>query len=64
MRVGKIPILFKNKQECCGCSACEAICPVGAIEMILDFEGFFYPNIDESKCSGCCICLKVCALKE
>ena len=28
-----IPVLYENKADCCGCSACYAICPKSAIEM-------------------------------
>ncbi len=59
----KIPILFNKKEECCGCSACEAICPQGAIAMISDEQGFKYPKISEEKCIGCQKCIEVCAFK-
>lgn len=64
MKKKEIPILFIRKEECCGCTACYAICPKGAISMELDEEGFEYPQIDEEKCIGCYICLKVCPIKE
>lgn len=35
----EIPILYKRKEECCGCSACYAICPKEAISMVEDKEG-------------------------
>ena len=25
-----IPVLFKRKEDCCGCTACYAICPKSA----------------------------------
>lgn len=59
----KIPILFNNKEECCGCAACYSICPKEAIEMELDEEGFEYPIIDENECIRCYKCLKVCYFK-
>lgn len=42
-----IPVLYKRKEECCGCTACYAICPKEAISMLEDEEGFEYPKIDE-----------------
>ena len=42
-----IPILFKSKEDCCGCTACYAICPKMAISMVEDEEDFDYPQIDE-----------------
>lgn len=57
-------ILFNNKEECCGCSACEAVCPLGCIEMRKDYMGFLYPQIDYDKCSGCGKCVSVCPFKN
>lgn len=60
-----LPIFYKRKEECCGCTACYAICPVRDIEMVEDEEGFFYPKlIDEDKCIRCYQCLKVCPFKH
>ena len=52
------------KEECCGCTACYAICPKEAIAMVEDEEGFEYPQVDESKCVRCYQCLKVCPFKR
>ncbi len=60
----ELPLLFEKKEECCGCTACYAICPISAISMIEDEEGFEYPKVDETKCVGCYLCLKVCPLKQ
>lgn len=60
----QIPILYRDKDECCGCSACFAVCPVGAISMKEDREGFLYPRINSKECIGCQKCLKVCAFKK
>ena len=59
----ELPILFKRKEECCGCTACYAVCPKGAISMVEDVEGFEYPKLDGEKCVKCYICLNVCPLK-
>lgn len=53
--------VFENKKECCGCGACQAICPKNAIEMVEDEYGFIYPIIDENKCINCNLCKKTCA---
>ena len=58
-----LPVLYERKEECCGCTACYAICPNDAISMVEDEEGFEYPQIDESKCVRCCQCIKVCPIK-
>ncbi|MCH5298563.1 MAG: 4Fe-4S dicluster domain-containing protein [Ruminococcus sp.] len=56
--------VYEEKENCCGCSACYAICSVGAISMLPDEEGFLYPTVDEEKCVRCYRCLSVCAFKE
>lgn len=58
------PILYNRKEECCGCTACYAICPKGIISMVEDEEGFDYPIIDESRCIRCYRCIKVCPFKN
>lgn len=49
-----------DKKDCCGCSACAQKCPVKAIEMKEDEEGFIYPEIDKNKCIDCGLCANVC----
>ncbi|MBR6514783.1 MAG: polysaccharide pyruvyl transferase family protein [Clostridia bacterium] len=48
------------KELCSGCSACASMCPVGAIAMKADEEGFLYPLIDYSRCIGCNKCRNSC----
>lgn len=49
-----------KKNECFGCGACYQACPVDAIRMIEDEEGFKYPIIDQDKCIHCDKCKRVC----
>lgn len=50
-----------TKFECCGCSACESICPQSIIKLKADEEGFRMPKIeDETLCIECGLCEKVC----
>ena len=60
----KIPLLNEAPEKCCGCTACYAACPVGAISMREDEEGFLYPEISSEKCLGCNKCENVCAFKK
>lgn len=46
--------------DCCGCSACERICPAQCISMCPDVEGFLYPEVDADLCIDCGLCEKVC----
>lgn len=50
-----------NPSQCCGCTACASICTHEAITMQPDVFGFLYPVVDESKCTNCGLCGKVCA---
>ncbi len=55
-------IQLTNKADCCGCSACESICPKTAIKMQVDDKGFSYPFIDQLICINCGLCDKVCPI--
>lgn len=57
-------VLFEDKHDCCGCTACASVCPVQAISMQPDDEGFLYPVIDDEKCIRCRNCLKVCPFRQ
>lgn len=53
-------INITNKKDCCGCNACFDACPKKAISLKIDIEGFWYPEVDQSKCIECGLCEKVC----
>lgn len=48
--------------KCTGCASCLNICPVGAITMAEDLEGFIYPKVDKNKCTNCGLCKKSCPI--
>ena len=52
-----------DKNICCGCGACENVCPTKAIAMGYDNEGFLYPNLEPTKCVDCRACERVCPVK-
>lgn len=54
----------RSKQDCSGCCACEDICPVHAIKMKRDKEGFLYPKIDKDICLECGKCDRVCLFND
>lgn len=53
-------IRIDNKKDCCGCGACEQICPKRCISLIEDSQGFLYPETDASICVDCGLCERVC----
>ncbi|WP_434503070.1 Coenzyme F420 hydrogenase/dehydrogenase, beta subunit C-terminal domain [Prevotella sp.] len=55
-------INIQKKEDCCGCNACEDICPKDAITFKTDNEGFWYPEVDLCKCIDCHLCEKVCPI--
>lgn len=52
--------LFIDKDECCGCHACYNVCPVNAVSMEFDSEGFLYPHFNNDVCINCSMCKNVC----
>ena len=55
-------IKITNKEDCCGCAACEQSCPKHCISLIEDVEGFWYPQLDVTTCIECGLCKKVCPM--
>lgn len=53
-------IEIRDKSKCVGCGACMQACPVEAIKMCIDEEGFAYPKIDAKKCIRCGKCQNIC----
>ncbi|WRS27307.1 polysaccharide pyruvyl transferase family protein [Oscillospiraceae bacterium MB08-C2-2] len=45
---------------CSGCAACANICPVDALVLEPDEDGFFRPQISLQKCISCNKCVQVC----
>ena len=59
--IGPFDLLsFKSKTNCCGCIVCKNACPVSAISITEDYEGFMYPVVDIAACVNCKLCEKVC----
>lgn len=54
-------MIHPDSYNCCGCSACEIICPTKAIDMRPDSLGFKYPYVNEEKCIKCSKCIKNCS---
>lgn len=55
---------MKQPSQCCGCTACQQICPARCITMKPDSEGFLYPEIDPERCLRCNRCQAVCPIQN
>ncbi len=51
--------MYKIKENCTGCMACNSVCPKKAIAIKCDNEGFCYPIISLEKCINCGLCENV-----
>ena len=43
---------------CNGCQACYSLCPKKAIKMVVNTEGFLFPQINNDLCIECGLCEK------
>ena len=57
-------IKIESLARCTGCSCCAGACPVKAISMQADREGFLYPKIDVDICVNCNQCEMVCPVSH
>jgi len=56
------PIKNYSIARCVGCGACKQICPASSISMIVNCEGFLFPECDYKTCISCGLCDKVCQI--
>lgn len=53
---------IKDIHDCYGCGVCAIICGRKIIEINLNKDGFYKPQIvDETRCTNCGLCVDVCA---
>ena len=53
-------IQFDFDKWCCGCTSCANACPVSAISMQRNGEGFMTPVVDQEECIECGKCDRSC----
>lgn len=56
-------ISIVSEKDCCGCGACEAVCPRKCIKKEEGSLGHIFVKADEELCSSCGLCDKVCPMK-
>lgn len=52
--------VMQQNSLCCGCGACQNVCPVSAIRIEWNQKGFWEAVVDEDKCIHCGKCKAVC----
>ncbi len=62
--LGNKPFEICDELKCTGCSACAQLCPVNAISMVENEEGFSYPQVDFDKCIECGLCKRRCPMNN
>ena len=45
---------------CCGCGACEVVCPENAVTVVMDQNGFMQFSVNQDLCTHCKKCRLVC----
>lgn len=55
-------LIIDDMSKCTGCATCANLCPVSAIEMHPDAEGFEFPRINYDACVYCAKCVVQCPI--
>lgn len=59
-----ISVINDLEKKCNGCKMCKNICPRNAISYVVNYEGFWFPQIDPHKCIECHLCEKKCPVNS
>ena len=60
--VNRVPL--DNSDDCTGCGSCANTCPVNAITMKPNENGFLHPSVNDAKCVHCGKCLNNCPMRK
>lgn len=53
-----------DRDKCCGCELCSAICLHKSVKFEKDEEGFVYPVVEEDTCMKCSACINHCPVQS
>ncbi len=45
---------------CTACGHCVVVCPSGAVDLAVHFDGAWGPSIDDGRCTRCFDCVEAC----
>ncbi len=56
--------IYTYNSLCCGCGSCKDVCPVSAINIKMNEQGFYQSFVDDTLCMNCGKCISVCPVQQ
>lgn len=56
--------IYTYNSLCCGCGSCKEACPVSAINIKMNEQGFYQSFVDDTLCVNCGKCISVCPVQQ
>ncbi len=56
--------IYAYNSLCCGCGSCKEACPVSAINIKMNEQGFYQASVDDKLCVNCGKCISVCPVQQ
>lgn len=56
--------IYTYNSLCCGCGSCKEVCPVSAINIKMNEQGFYQSFVDDALCVNCGKCISVCPVQQ
>ncbi len=55
--------ILQTNSLCCGCGVCKNVCPVNAVEINMNTDGFYHAEVNGNVCISCGKCVSVCPME-